>query len=56
VLNEAGLVLDRPAGNRRIYQVTRTAGAHFAPSSTVWTERTRVALEHRNLDRHGDGW
>jgi uncharacterized protein YndB with AHSA1/START domain len=20
------------------------------------TERTRVALEHRNLDRHGEGW
>ncbi len=20
------------------------------------SERTRVELEHRNLDRHGDGW
>ena len=48
VLKDAGLVVDRPAGTRRIYQLDPTGSARCAPTSTSsgaepWRPTRRLA-------------
>ena len=47
ILKDAGLVVDRQAGTRRVYQVDPRG---VAPEGA---RRTRVDFEHRDLENHG---
>ena len=55
VLKEAGLVVDRPAGNRRIYQLDPAGlGALRAQLDEFWTKALanfKVAAEQRTEER-----